>query len=266
MRFKRQFRGIRGKRRIRGSNGTWFPILGSSWSNEGNTFDDVSFNLQTGNALTDKSLGTNVVTIPVTRDYTPINQASSDAINNLPTLRDFTEGQDYILKRIVGNIDAFVVSQSNPTLPWSSNDFWSYIKVAAGFFVARADDLDQSLPDLTREEIDPMDSKNSQNPWIWRRVWILGNPAMREPVGAGAVTTDGISTTRGFGPSDRANGIDSKVKRRIRREERLWFSLSMVGWNGVQATVASNDQPQVNANLDIRIFGKMVKGRNSSTF
>lgn len=265
MRFKRQFRRFRGKRRIRGSQGTWFPILGSSWTDE-DTFNDTSFTFDMGGVFANRSLGPQVYITPITRDYTPQNIPSTEPVEQQPSLRDFTEGQDYILKRLVGNVDVICNSGQDPALPWSRSTYWSFIKATAGFFVARASDNDQSLPDLTTIEIDPQDSRNAQNPWIWRRSWILANPAMNEPVSSGNTYEDELATNRSF--SDlRGPSIDTKSKRRIRREERLWFALSAIGWDNSRGTVSSaSDQPFISGNLDVRLFGKMVKGRNSSTF
>lgn len=264
MRVKRQFRRFRGNRRIRGNQGTWFPILGSSWSSEGGTYYDVSTHgfLVT---LNDKSAGPVQFTVPITRDYTPRNQASSTPIEEQPSLRDFTEGQDYILKRIVGQCAVFINSGQNKNDPFDPDNFWRYVKVTAGFYVARASDDDQTLPDLTLPESDPSDSRNSQNPWIWRRNWILANPANNETVATGVNVEDELSTNRNMdaliGPS-----IDTKSKRRVRREQRLWFTASAIGWDGVRGTVISTAQPTVDIDLDVRVFGKMVKAKNVSAF
>ena len=58
--------------------------------------------------------------------------------------------------------------------------------------------------------------------------------------------------------------IDSKVKRRILREQRLFFALTAVGWDGERREVQSlgPSQGEIHAYLDLRIFGKMMRGKN----
>lgn len=269
---KRKFSGFRGKRRFRRNKGVWFPITGATWTNEGETFNDVSFTLTPGPVGVDRSLRPGLEVIPLTRDYTPINANDTSDINQKPTLRDFTEGQDYILSSIVGNVDWFVDANTNQLAVFDPAEQWTYVKITSGFFVGRTGDLDETLPDFTADEIDPQVSTNSQNPWIWRKSWILANPANRTQVGIDpdnvpVYTEDDISSNRSL--SDlRGPSIITKSKRRVRREERLWFVTSVIGWDGPRGSVSGGAplQPTVKGNLDIRIFGKMVKGKNASTF
>lgn len=265
-RFSRFSRKPRFRRFGRKNQGTWFPVLGSSWSDEDTTYNDVSFTLDTGQVPNAKADGTAIVTIPLTRDYTQANEPSSLALNELPSLRDFVEGQEYILKRIVGSLEVFTESNQSASLPWTPAAFWRYVKVSAGFYVARAGDTDQSLPDLTLDETDPSITTNSQDPWIWRRTWILSNPANLETVATGVEVFDDLYSNRKL--SDlRGPMVDTrKSNRRIRREQRVWFSLAAAGWDGVRGSVTGSGQPSILANLDIRIFGKMVRGKNTSAF
>jgi len=274
----RRRRQYRGKRRIRGSRGTWFPIQGTSWlGGEEGDFYDCSISDANDSVEPDRALGPSVSVHPVTQDYTQQPALSSgEDINLRPTLRDFTEGQDYLLKSLVGNITIIVDNPPLGTNVFHANEEWTHLQVAAGFFVARAQDDDQTLPDLSLDELDPLQAKNIQNSWIWRRNWILDNPFNARTYGNGTQTVGNPYTVWTYNTSDNRYGFGehngtffhTKSRRRIKREERLWFVVSSIGWDGQNASVqaTSNLQPFVKYNLDIRLFGKMMKGKTSATF
>jgi len=266
---KRSFRGKRGFRRKRVKQGTWFPIAGDSWSDgESFTWNEASITDITGNVGTHRYNGVELSVHPITQDYT-IDPAGSagENVNLRPTLRDFTEGQDYLLKRLVGNIVIFTELGANAQGNFAPTDQWTHVQVGAGFFVARAQDADQSLPDLTQDEIDPLGAQNIQNSWIWRRTWILDNPQNDFIINTNQRFSWDQSSNRQFsdlvGPH-----FDTKSRRRIKREERLWFALGAIGWDGARGAVGGQvaDQPFLKYNLDVRLFGKMMPGRTSSTF
>lgn len=272
------------KRRFRRNKGTWFPVNGDVWVGEGASYYDASASAWVPNVPIAKDEGPYNLVFPVTQDYT-FNASQYDAANPQanPSLRDYVEGQDYILHSLVGN--CFVTCSS----PWNINservydrtETWQFIQVTAGFFVARASDADPSLPDLTKDEVDPQCGLNIQDPWIWRRQWILANPSGMQsypqlvgdvpaPAGGTKIYTEPRSTTTDNWQYPALTGphFHTKSRRRVRREERLWFSLSAMGWDGNQTDVSqpAEAQPGFKFALDVRLFGKMVKGRNASTF
>jgi len=274
IRRKRQYRG---RRRIRGSRGTWFPIQGTAWlgGEEGN-FYDCSISDANDSVEPDRALGPSLSVHPVTQDYTQQPALSSGEDYNLrPTLRDFTEGQDYLLKSLIGNLSIIVDNPPLGTNVYQQSDEWAHVQVAAGFFVARAQDDDQSLPDLSLDEIDPLEAKNIQNSWIWRRNWILDNPFYARTYGNGSPSVGNPYTVFDYRTADN-RALDpltgphfhTKTRRRIKREERLWFAIASIGWDGQTASVngTSNLQPYIKYNLDVRLFGKMMKGKTSATF
>lgn len=268
--YRRQYRGYRGKRRTRGirrNQGTWFPIAGTYWSVEGEEFHDATINDATVSAQSDKSLGTSLNVHPVTLDYTQF-PSSGNSPSEGPSLRDFTEGQDYILKRLVGNFTCFLGFGANQQGNFSPTDQWAHILVGCGFFVARAADADQTLPDLTVDEIDPLAAINIQNSWIFRRTWILDNPQNVYPINTSGEFSWEVCSNRDYAGDMNSPFFDTKSKRRIKREERLWFAVSIIGWDGQRIQVGGQnaDNPYLNYNLDVRLFGKMVKGRTSPTF
>lgn len=190
------------------------------------------------------------------------------------TLRDFTEGQDWLCKRIVGKLQLGIKNQA-PVLPGTT---WKMVTLGAAFFVARAKDTNSDLPDLDGIEYNVLNSENVRNPWMWRRVWTLSNgvaPVTSVP-DSGHLTVDlvwnlGFRTTTAEQASalDSAH-IDCKSARRIRREERLWFALSAQGWNSTYGldnqSVTNPECSGVAGLLDYRILGAMRRSNNRSTF
>ena len=140
-----------------------------------------------------------------------------------------SKGQSWLLKRLVGNIFCQYVNADGNSDP---SQFWRQALVTAGFFVSRNIDSIQGEPDLDYDEYDPMFLDNITNPWIWRRSWILSNPE-------GNVVRDDFPIANSNYVGD-ASGphMGSKVKRRILREQRLFFALTAVGWDGERREVS----------------------------
>ena len=171
------------------------------------------FHLNTHSLNENKANGSNGVVIPVTKDFTQLPSSNFGTITGAG-LRDEVEGQSWLLKRLVGNIFCQYVNADGNSDP---SQFWRQALVTAGFFVSRNIDSIQGEPDLDYDEYDPMFLDNITNPWIWRRSWILSNPE-------GNVVRDDFPIANSNYVGD-ASGphIDSKVKRRILREQRLFF-------------------------------------------
>lgn len=272
-RIRRFSRKPRFSRKRRVSQGTWFPNNGVFWSDgESQSYWDSSITDVTPETPNAIWLGPAVSVYSVTPDYTQSGVGiQATQVNARPSLRDFTEGQDWLCKRIVGKL----FLGTTPTLgldSWSDTEYWPRLRVAAGFFVARALDDDQASPDLTAEEIDPFGGLNIQNSWMWRRTWVLDNPNATYPLNTGGAEAIllglGTISNRDF---DMESGphFDVKSRRRIKREERLWFTIAAQGMGIIpdnSVTAASNLQTRCTFNLDYRIFGKMMKGKPSPTF
>lgn len=179
------------------------------------------------------------------------------------TLRDITEGQDWILKRMVGKFHAVV---QGPAYEDGVN--WPFVYVTLGFYVARAIDGEPNDVDLTAAEFDPQGVDNIRQPWIWRRTWLLGNPFY---VRQADVPITGFSipcSTMEMGSVADGPHIDSKIARRVLREQRLWVTMSVMGWHPTLGNVTGSKffQPIVYAHLDLRILGAMRKSRNRPAF
>lgn len=257
MAIRRRRPGFRRFRRNR-TKATWFPILGNTYDSEDGFYADASFNIGTPGVPATLALGPSQSVYAITKDFTQIPSATAGQTDG-PSLRDYVEGQTYLLQRIVGNVHLQCVS--NQPSPPQPND-WPYIKVAAAFFVARADDEDQTIPSLSDEECDPWNADNIQNPWIWRRTWMLNNPNTSH---FGLATFDWPNVNSEY-PADCGPHIDSKVKRAIRREQRLWFVLSARGWDGNNVTQGNFYPPYVRGVLDVRLVGTLRRSKNASSF
>lgn len=262
MRRIRQHRSSRFKRRK--AKYTWFPTLGQESTitvGEGQQSYGVSY--ITG--LVEVSGGPAAQPGPSDIYVTPIVPDQTfqvdDAQEQSSTLRDFTEGQDWLLKRIVGSLTVAYAQISHTTQDQSAK----YATIGAAFFVARADEDDPNVPAGKPEEYDPLALRQIREPWIWRKVWKLSNAAQATigPPVAMPATNLQLPYAGTMGPD-----IDSKVSRRIRREERLWFVINAYGSSAFDAT---NDAAFANSNpvyfqLDYRILGQMRKSTNRSTF
>lgn len=240
---------------------TWLPVLGSSIETDAGSWRPCFNRLAIRPTLDagEEPSTTNAAMeiIAVTPDFTPeVGTAGEEDL----TLRDFTEGQEYILKRIVGKV--FVGCSS--TTPTSGMSDWPSVIVKCGFAVARAADFDQTITSLPDEDIDVLAANNVQDPWIWQRTWQLGAANVDFDSQAqnavwptnNALYAGGLQT----GPH-----IDSKVARRITREHRLWFVASCVGFDH-GGLLVTQQGTQVDIVLDVRYLGAMRRAKNVSSF
>lgn len=175
------------------------------------------------------------------------------------TLRDLTEGQDWICKRIVGKIHLWAIASALA----QGSSAWSRAICCFGIFVARAEDAAPGNADLDDDEMDPMNLENIRNPWMFRRTWVFTNP------GSGGLTFGNtFFTDNAFASGEAGSHVDVRVARRIRREERLWYAFSCKGADiGVQSvTGAASGQMTVEGKADLRMLGAMRRSNNRSTF
>lgn len=249
--------GVRRKRRTKY---TWFPTLGDN-QGEGATLytkNAIRIPQTAGFSATGKP---NILVFPLVPDFT--EQTGIGAVAANPQLREIVEGQAWLLKRMVGKADLWLVGRGvgNPA------QTYAFVQVTLGFFVARAADQSPSQVDMTSDEVDPMQRDNTMNPWIWRRTWILRNPQVTN-IGTEFTDITIPSSTMQYGSVADGPHIDSKVSRRITREHRLFAAISVVGGdpNHVTATASDAQQPAVEGWLDLRILGAMRRNKNLSSF
>lgn len=258
-------------RRKRRTKYTWFPVFGTKINGDLDTsYGTVSSRIEGLKPSADSSIipsfgnGT-LLCQAVLPDQTFQISAQGGSTTDQVSLRDFVEGQDWALKRIVGKAHLGIASGTpNPT----AGAQWGTVLVTMGFFVGRSQDDNQGAPDFQDDEVDPQNVDNVRQPWIWRRTWALSDFTITSPGSSIAVGNTFPSTTSGYGDMASGPHIDSKVSRRIRREERLWLAISALGMDPSETVVtgAPSTQPNIFGQIDVRILGAMRKSRNTSSF
>lgn len=236
--------------RKRRNKQTWFPVLPTQYDEDTpqlsfyETSESVSFTAQT------RALG-GVGFSPVIPDYTVTPE---DATNPDQTLADYTQGQDYFLRRIVGKV------WGGPCLDPAGPPDWV---IGMGFAIVPVSDNGQ--PDFTdpsdlQNTYSPISSQASTSPWIWRRTWRLTNSLSTE-VGEG-LAISAPPTIQGCGSVMDGGHVDAKTMRRVRKHERLfWF---FQAW--AQAADELNNQYDYVVGVDVRALGSMRRSSNKSTF
>lgn len=243
------------KRRFRKQRAIWIPVLGTEILGSEEVYHSAAFSGAQDRVETDRSSGPVTSFFPIVPDFTAGSESSGDRGTSL---HDRAQGNNWMLHSIVGSLHL----NCDDSLAAGA---WKYVEVAAGFFVARSEQGDDASPDLFTEEIDPLNADNMSDPWIWQRSWILANPSST------AVLRDDfpISNVPYSGGDDRGTAVMTKSRRHIRREHRLWFTISSMGWDGeaIGSQAAQIDQPRVQYRLDVRIAGRIVNnGKGASSF
>lgn len=245
---------VRGRRR-RGSRYTWLPTLGGIKDNgSGSRYGTSYFG---GDIAVDSAAfgSTDLYVTPIVPDATVFPDGSGAGGE---TLRDFTEGQDWLCKRVVGKLSVGAAQIASGLTP-------PYIIVGAGIFAGRADDQNQNIPDTNNDEIDPLGSENVRQPWMWRRTFLLTNASSTFASEFYWTHLDNGS----FGVLADTQTVDTKgVSRRIRREQRLWFVLNAYGMSNFEATNDSTwlTKGHIHFLFDYRVLGAMRKSQNKSVF
>lgn len=155
---------------------TWLPTIGTASFNQEEPSDNSSGRAFVVGVPQDGS--SNVIISALTFDEP--NEGELAATTPLATVL----GNEYFIKRIVGKMFAGLRGQGAPLNDPSEVAACLF---GAGFFIARANDTDQgasqpigsaSLSER-QENYSPLSEDTIREPWIWRRTWILGNPALR---------------------------------------------------------------------------------------
>lgn len=260
----------------RRSRGTWFPNIGSQIG----ALPDATAGRQFALLLPVNS--TEIITgiFPLTMD---VPQEGDNLTTATDTLSDIIGGE-YVLQRIVGKC---YIERQFVTNAATGRDNNPAVLVAAGFFVARANDEsvgggeDTPIGSATeaerRDNYSPLEVDTVREPWIWRRTWILGNAGSGQQLN---VETGGVSfaipatipsvaayprSTALYGSVADGAHIDSRVKRRVSQDNRLFFAVSAKSFP-ITVETANAEILSIVGYLDFRIFGSLRKARNSSAF
>lgn len=240
------------QRRRRRNRGTWFPILPFNFGGEGYANSTTDSRIVGVAAAAGEHT---LQAIPFLPDETP----DIDLINSTTdtTLRDYVEGQAYILERVVGTVQwnmAQINSNEGPSRPHA-------VACCTALAILPVNDEDQT-PAIPPAEWDPLEPANSAQPWIWRRVWYLADNLSNS-----GLTSDRQtylpSGNNEYGSMREGTHIDTKgARRRVMREQRLFLIHATHSVDGADSAAGG----EARVNTDIRIFASMVKQRNRSTF
>lgn len=211
--------------------------------------------------------GTNGSTAMVIFDLLNDNPSDDETTRLLP-MGVYTNN-DYFIKRIVGKIFLSTLTSAS-TAP--------ALLVGFGIFVARAGDEDAGAGASFRPigvsaaattfgtdpqavlNYSPLSLECIREPWIWRRTWILGNPAN---VGGDIASAAFPRTNTLYGSIQDGAHIDAKTARRVKDGERLFGVLAA---RNFPVNTTTDDQNLVRGYLDYRVLGAPRRSRNRSAF
>lgn len=264
------------RRKRRRQRLTWFPNLGAAPNIElTDPYQQLLFSLTmppNGSIVT----GISPITVDTPLEGTDVS--SNDQLSEVI-------GNEYIVKRIVGK--CFLSAQDVADDPPVAIQPKTYL-VACGFFVARANDSGSGGGETTpigsasnQERTDnygPLSLDTVREPWMWRRSWILttGRPGANSAArpmafqGLGGFNLNQANTA--FGTVFDGPHFDVKSARRVRQDERLWFSVSARTLDNELGNGAGNPAPNntginaISGVLDYRVLGGLRRARNSSSF
>jgi len=195
---------------------------------------------------------------PLTFDYSfdAVNEQQAAAVGYPQSLQDIVSGNEWKLRRIVGKIILWVQGDEtdSPVVQAALCD------CAVGFIVCNT--YDDGAPTTDFNEVNPLAQESSEDPWIWRRRWMLnpyGNPT---PIGSD-VSNLGLWAYSGLPQSNVSYGsvadgphIDQKTSRRIHRQQRLFC---VVAARPHMPSISSDFAAHsLNYFLDYRLLGSLA--------
>lgn len=227
-------------RRFRRRRGTqiWMPTYGNA-----HDVDSLDAVIGSGGTLNVLPAGDiSVDAFPVTFDENQSSWFAQYVANQPQSLHDIVAGQEWRLLRVVGKIHAVfsgVAGGQDPTFyPPPAAEF------AAGLIVLRGDEENNVQADL--DEVNPLAMESANDPWIWRRKWILTqaqynlNTFTTPPAYGTAGTVANMyfkaaqqwpTSTSGHHAVADGPHVDQKTRRLISKEERLYWVLAARTWD-----------------------------------
>jgi len=162
---------------------------------------------------------------PITFDY---SESAAQEEFGTPqfarTLHDLVSANAYRLRRLVGKIFAHTVRDGG-------DDYAAVpalVDYASGFMVCRTDESGNAVTDFTH--VNPLHMDSANDPWIWRRRWILStsphSPTWNYYAAVGPtsqVLAKYPNSTEQLGSVLDGPHIDAKTARIIHQEERLYW-------------------------------------------
>jgi len=182
--------------------------------------------------------------------------ATATDIEQNPTLQDIVGGNEYRLRRIVGKFHALAASDELD----SPSVLGAVVRLGCGFIISNCYDDGAPLTDFA--EVNPLAANSMDDPWIWRRTWML------QPLGVFAFdnatdrrndlsTNDFPKTTAGYGSAVDGPHIDQKTARRVTRGQRLFCVVAAQQWR--LDSLNPYADTQVSFFLDYRLLGSIHK-------
>lgn len=159
------------------------------------------------------------------------------------SLADFTQGSSYRLRRIVGKFWCGATTNGIATNVMA-------IQVAFGFIIGRADPNGDLQTDF--QNVNPLFQDSMDDPWIWRRSWLIA-PAPYDTANRwGAIPFTNIE----YGSVADGPHIDQKTARVVGPEERLVGIMAARVFETVDHA-AIIGAPEVSGYLDYRLLASM---------
>lgn len=234
----------------------WLPTFGGSPSGEGtgaSPFTGIEFQLTVDDSVPNGDIVWDAA--PLTFD---VSEAATEAQASPDgrTLRDIIQGNEWRLRRIVGK--AFLAALTETV----GTKFPTIADVALGFIVCKTYDDGAPLTDFN--EVNPLAQNSMEDPWIWRRRWILAPGGF---VAAETALVSNIYASPQFWgyPQNTANyhsvadgpHIDAKSNRRIHRSERLFCVLAARKYNPQDQDSLNVADFRIQGLIDYRLLGSI---------
>jgi len=197
---------------------------------------------------------------PITFDvgFDPEDETQAGSLTGQSkSLQDLVSGNEYRLRRIVGKFFCAALADETD----SPAALQAIADVAAGFMVVKC--YDNGTPITDFDAVNPLRQASMEDPWIWRRRWLLNPYGNSLDVGFGLATDTRDSwgfmlypqTTTGYGSVMDGPHIDQKTARVIHRHERLFFVIAGRYYsNFLNSAVADL---QLNYTLDVRLLASL---------
>lgn len=156
----------------------------------------------------------------------------------------------YRLRRIVGKLHIGVEAHTGGQTP-TIDPFWS---VTAGFIVRRVDETGNAI--ATADQLSTQSVQNLQDPWIWRRNWILSTGVAGGGSNAAMQLFPRNTALYGGGNNDACH-VDQKTARIVGPEERLFLNVSFVTGGQLEGQDEVESDIFVGIHYDLRILASL---------